>query len=117
LDITAGNFDVPQENGMNDRDAGFSTFPVVRQADGGPSPDGKSLLVEAVTTGGGILQFAITLSDVQHFVAFLLISVGKISLKHAQEGSSSNVEDAESLPIPVTAVTIGAPMGMRPISE
>jgi hypothetical protein len=102
---------VPQENGMNDRNSGFSTFPVVRQADGVPSPDGKSLLIEAKTTGGETLRFALTLSDVQHFVAFLLISVGKISLEHSRGGLPPNVEEANIIPIPVTAVTIGEPEG------
>jgi hypothetical protein len=59
----------------------------------------------------GLYDFAVTLSDVRHSVAFLLVLVGKINLKHTQQGSSSNVEGAESFPIPVTAVMIGEPDG------
>ncbi len=45
---------------------------------GGPSQDGKSLLVEAATAQGPV-HFAIALGDVQHLVAFLLVSTGKMT--------------------------------------
>jgi hypothetical protein len=88
----------------------MSPFPLVLQVQGGPSPDGRSLLVEAATVEGEMLRFAMALTDVQHLVAFLLVSAGKVS---AGQGlaASANPTASMSLPIPVTAIDIGEPVG------
>jgi hypothetical protein len=96
---------------VEDDDAGFATFPLVRHAQGGPSPDGDSLLVEVETGEEGTLRFAIPLADVQHFVAFLLVSVGKISATQGLEASSSDIAAPGTCPIPVTSIAIGEPAG------
>jgi len=54
------------------RQAGAALFPLVLQVQGGASPDGGSLLVEAATGDGEMLRFAVASTDVQQFVAFLL---------------------------------------------
>src|SRR5262245_65665863 len=64
---------------MDERlEIGAVTYPLVRHAQGGPAPDNNALLVEAATADGEPVRFALSLADVQHFVVFLLISVGKI---------------------------------------
>ena len=95
---------------MEDRHAGSALFPLVLQVQGGASPDGGSLLVEAATVEGEMLRFAVALTDVQHFVAFLLVSAGKMT---AAQGlaASPNPAAAMSLPIPVTAIDVGEPVG------
>ena len=96
---------------MEDGHAGFAAFPLVHHAQGGPSPDGKSLLIEAATAEEGMLRFAILLTDIQHFVAFLLVSVGKISAMQGLEVSSPDIAAPGTLPIPVTSIAIGEPAG------
>jgi hypothetical protein len=91
-------------------DDGTTTFPVVRSAQGGPSPDGRALLIEGLTAGGGSVRFALSLAEVQHFVAFLLVSVGKIGTLKEDPGISE-LEAGNCRPIPVTSVAIGEPQG------
>jgi hypothetical protein len=93
------------------RQAGNSPFQLVLQVQGGPSPDGRSLLVEAATVEGEMLRFAVALTDIQHFVAFLLVSAGKASATQGLADSSPNPAASMSLPIPVTAIDIGEPVG------
>jgi len=61
------------------RQAGAALFPLVLQVQGGASPDGGSLLVEAATVEGEMLRVAVALTDVQQFVAFLLVSAGLLN--------------------------------------
>jgi hypothetical protein len=94
---------------VEDRQAGSALFPLVLQVQGGASPDGGSLLVEAATVEGEMLRFAVALTDVQHFVAFLLVSAGKMT---ATQGLAASPNPAAmSLPIPVTAIDVGEPVG------
>jgi hypothetical protein len=89
----------------------LATYPLVRSAQGGPAPDGKALLVEGATADGQPVRFALSLTDVQHFVAFLLISVGKLSV--AQDDQDRTVDDTvgQSPPVPATSIAIGEPEG------
>jgi hypothetical protein len=96
---------------VEDGHAGFATFPLVHHAQGGPSPDGNSLLIEAATGDEGTVRFAIPLADIQHFVAFLLVSVGKISAMQGLETSAQDIAAPGTLPIPVTSIAIGEPAG------
>ena len=96
---------------MKGRQAGAALFPLVLQVQGGASPDGGSLLVEAATVEGEMLRFAVALTDVQHFVAFLLVSAGKMTATQALHAASPNPAAAMSLPIPVTAIDVGEPVG------
>ena len=64
---------------MEDRQAGAALFPLVLQVQGGASPDGGSLLVEAATGDGEMLRFAVALTDFKQFVAFLLGSAGLLN--------------------------------------
>ena len=64
---------------MKGRQAGAALLPLVLQVQGGASPDGGSLLVEAATGDGEMLRFAVALTDVQQFVAFLLVSAGLLN--------------------------------------
>jgi len=84
-------------------------YPLVRQAQGGPTPDGTALLVEAATAEGKPVRFAISLTDVQHFVAFLLISTGAVGAMQEDAASSDNV--GQSPPVPVTSIAVGEPDG------
>jgi hypothetical protein len=101
---------------VEDRQAGSALFPLVLQVQGGASPDGGSLLVEAATVEGEMLRFALALTDVQHFVAFLLLSAGKMTATQGL-GASPNPAAAMSLPIPVTAIDVGEPVGKRRLSR
>ncbi|MBV8537853.1 MAG: hypothetical protein JO128_19815 [Alphaproteobacteria bacterium] len=93
-----------------DRDGDTTVFPVVRNAQGGPSPDGKALLVEGLTAEGGVVRFALSVGDVQHFIAFLLISVAKISATRP-DWDAPLMDVANCRPIPATSIAIGEPQG------
>jgi hypothetical protein len=69
------------------------------------------LLVEAATVEGEMLRFAVALTDVQHLVAFLLVSAGKVSAAQGLAASSANPAASMNLPIPVTAIDLGEPVG------
>jgi len=84
-------------------------FPLIRSARGGPSPDGESLLVEGATADGQPVRFAVPLCEVQHFVSFLLVSVGKISAFQKPQDRPDLVAAGPSRPIPATSVAIGEP--------
>ena len=90
---------------------GMSPFPLVLQVQGGPSPDGRAMLVEAATVEGEMLRFAVALTDIQHLVAFLLVSAGKVSAAQGLAASSANPAASMNLPIPVTAIDLGEPVG------
>jgi hypothetical protein len=85
-------------------------FSIIHTLQGGPSEDGNMLLVEAATFDEKVLRFAIPIDNVQYFIAFLLIWVGKIS---AAQENRSETDDTEgvSLPIPATSISIGEPHG------
>ena len=87
-------------------------FSIIHTLQGGPSEDGNMLLVEASTFDEKVLRFAIPIDNVQYFIAFLLIWVGKIS---AAQENRSETDDTEgvSLPIPATSISIGEPNGVE----
>ena len=87
-----------------------TVFPVVCSAQGGPSPDGLALLIEGLTAETGVVRFALSLADVQHFIAFLLVSVGKISALRADQGEGG-LDTGNCRPIPATSVAVGEPQG------
>jgi len=88
-----------------------ATYPLMRFAQGGPAPDGKALLVEGATADGEPVRFALSLTDVQHFVAFLLISVGKLSVAQDDYGRTADGTVGQSPPVPATSIAIGQPEG------
>ena len=96
---------------MEGHQEGMSPFPLVLQVQGGPSPDGRAMLVEAATVEGEMLRFAVALTDIQHLVAFLLVSAGKVSAAQGLAASSANPAASMNLPIPVTAIDLGEPVG------
>ena len=101
----------PRRDRDEPNDDGRTTvFPVVRNAQGGPSPDGRALLVEGLTAEGGVVRFALSLAEVQHFIAFLLVSVGKISATRPDQGAAQ-LDTANCRPIPATSIAIGEPQG------
>jgi hypothetical protein len=83
-------------------------FSIIHALQGGPSEDGTALLVEAATFDDKIVRFAIPIENIQHFIAFLLIWVGKIS---ASQDRGAETGGTQSLPIPVTSISIGEPEG------
>jgi hypothetical protein len=89
--------------------SGSTDFPLVHNAQGGPSADGRALLVEGATANGEFVRFAVSLNDVQHFVAFLLVSVGKISAVQRHEGKPDAEQGNPCRPIPATSIAVGAP--------
>jgi hypothetical protein len=94
---------------MPDTQSPDAAFPLVQFVQGGPSPDGRNLLVEAVTPQGPV-HLAIALGDVQHLVAFLLVSAGKMTgLAEAQEVDLPVA--ANCRPIPATSISIGEAEG------
>jgi hypothetical protein len=97
---------------MDERtESNLATYPLMRFAQGGPAPDGKALLVEGATADGEPVRFALSLTDVQHFVAFLLISVGKLSIALDVQGPSADDTVGQSPPVPATSIAIGQPEG------
>src|SRR5262245_64770658 len=95
---------------MDERlEIGAVTYPLVRHAQGGPAPDNNALLVEAATADGEPVRFALSLADVQHFVAFLLISVGKIGAIRGDRISDGPI--GQCPPVPATSIAIGEPEG------
>src|SRR5262249_34421418 len=89
----------------------LATYPLVRSAQGGPAPDGKALLVEGATADGEPVRFALSLTDVQHFVSFLLISVGRLSVAQDDYGRTADDTVGQSPPVPATSIAIGEPEG------
>jgi hypothetical protein len=97
---------------MDERnESNLATYPLMRFAQGGPAPDGKALLVEGATADGEPVRFALSLTDVQHFVAFLLISVGRLSVAQDDQGPSADDTVGQSPPVPATSIAIGQPEG------
>jgi hypothetical protein len=97
---------------MDERnESNLATYPLMRFAQGGPAPDGKALLVEGATADGEPVRFALSLTDVQHFVAFLLISVGKLSVAQDDQAPSADDTVGQSPPVPATSIAIGQPEG------
>jgi hypothetical protein len=97
---------------MNEQcESDLAAYPLVRSAQGGPAPDGKALLVEGVTAEGEPARFALSLTDVQHFVAFLLISVGLMSITRDDDGPTTDDSVGQSPPVPATSIAIGQPEG------
>jgi len=91
-------------------ESGVAVYPLVRHAQGGPAPDGKSLLVEATAPNGEPVRFAISLTDVQHFVSFLLISARRISAMRDDPAQTLG-GIGQIPPIPVTSIAVGEPVG------
>jgi hypothetical protein len=87
-----------------------AVFPLVRHVQSAPAPDGKAMLVEVATVDEGLVRFAIPLADVQHLVAFLLISAGRISALRGDQAPTSD-EVGQSPPIPATSIAVGEPAG------
>jgi hypothetical protein len=87
---------------------GERTFPIVCAFDGGPSPDGMSLFVEATTIDGRVLRFAIPVDNVKHVITFLLAWTGAISAG-LPEADGANRIGVGIPPIPATAIAIGEP--------
>jgi hypothetical protein len=97
---------------MNEqRKSDLAAYPLVRSAQGGPAPDGKALRVEGATAEGEPVRFALSLADVQHFVAFLLISVGRMSIARGDDGSTTDDSVGQSPQVPATSIAIGQPEG------
>jgi hypothetical protein len=95
---------------MND-DLPFEStvFPLVRNAQGALSADGHALLIEGFAAGGQVVRFAVPLNEVQHFVSFLLVSVGKISALQRVQQRPDAEHGNPCRPIPATSIAIGEP--------
>jgi hypothetical protein len=91
-------------------DNNTAMFSIIHTLQGAPSEDGNALLVEAATFDNKVVRFAIPIGNIQHFIAFLLIWVGKISV--AQDSRPADgTQCTGSLPIPATSISIGEPQG------
>jgi hypothetical protein len=84
-----------------------AVFPLVQDVQSAPAPDGQALLVEVGTADGKLVRFAIPLTDVQHLVAFLLISAGRISAAMDEQAAVVG----QSPPVPATSIAVGEPAG------
>lgn len=91
-----------------DRD-GKVGYPLICNAHGGPSEDGRYLLVEGLTNDGQSVRFAVALGEVKHFVSFLLVSIGKITMAQRAQGVAAAQTDTPPRSIPVTSIGIGHP--------
>jgi hypothetical protein len=95
---------------MKNQSDNTPAFSIIHTLQGGPSEDGNMLLVEAATFDEKLLRFAIPIDNVQYFIAFLLIWVGKIGAAQENRSEADDTEDV-SLPIPATSISIGEPNG------
>jgi hypothetical protein len=50
------------------------------------------------------VRFALSLTDVQHFVSFLLISVGKLRVAQDDYGRTADDTVGQSPPVPATSI-------------
>lgn len=91
-------------------DQGAAEFPFIYSFDGGPSADGAALLVEATGFDGSVTRFAIPVDNVKHFIAFLLVWIGTISVRQ-EESDETEAAMRNTLPIPATSIVIGEPSG------
>jgi len=87
-------------------------FPLIYSFEGGPSPDGQTLLVKATGFDESVTSFAIPVDNVKHFIAFLLAWVGTISATGAPDEADAP-DEAQVMPIPATSIAIGAPSGQE----
>ena len=85
--------------------------PVIYSFEGGPSADGRTLLVKATGFDASVTSFAIPIDNVKHFIAFLLAWVGTISAGDALPDGDAG--EAQVMPIPATSIAIGAPSGQE----
>jgi hypothetical protein len=84
--------------------------PVIYSFEGGPSADGRTLLITVTGFDASVTSFAIPVDNVKHFIAFLLAWVGTIGAGEAlPDGDAAG--DAQVMPIPATSIAIGAPSG------
>jgi hypothetical protein len=83
--------------------------PVIYSFAGGPSADGRTLLIKATGFDASVTSFAIPVDNVKHFIAFLLAWVGTISAGEALPDGDAG--EAQVMPIPATSIAIGAPSG------
>lgn len=88
-----------------------SIYPLVRYAQGGPAPDGEALLIEGATAEGGPVRFSLCLGDVQHFVAFLLISVRQIGVVRGDPAPIPDAAIVQSPAVPATSIAVGQAQG------
>jgi hypothetical protein len=93
------------------RESDAAIYPLVQYAQGGPAPDGKALLIEGATAEGGPVRFALSLGDVQHFVAFLLMSVGQIGVMRGDPAPIPDEATVQSPAVPPTSIAVGQPQG------
>jgi hypothetical protein len=81
-------------------------FPLIYSFEGGASSDGLSFRVEGTSFDGEIVRFSIPLSNIQHFVAFLLLWVRDLSPDGPLD-SEGDTTGGSRLPIPATSIAIG----------
>ena len=87
-------------------------FPIICSFEGGPSADGQALLVRATGFDQSVTTFAIPVDNVKHFIAFLLAWVGTLSEVNGDTPAGADAAgEAQTMPIPATAIAIGAPSG------
>jgi hypothetical protein len=94
---------------MTDGDA--SEFPIVYSLQGGPSSDGRMLLVEATAFDGSVVRFGLPADNVKHVIAFLLVWVATISAGRTNGADTGAADSEAALPIPATSIAVGAPDG------
>jgi hypothetical protein len=86
------------------------TFPLIYSFEGAASNDGLSFRIEGTSFDGEIVRFSIPLSNIQHFVAFLLLWVRNLSPDGSMD-SEGDPTGGSRLPIPATSIAIGHPEG------
>jgi hypothetical protein len=86
-------------------------FPVIYSFEGNPSEDDSLFLVEGTGFDQSAVRFAIPLDNIQHFIAFLLMWVGTMSVSHHGNAHANHSESNGRIPIPATSIAIGHPNG------
>jgi hypothetical protein len=88
---------------------GVAEFPVVHAFNGWPSDDGKTFMLEATGADGNVVRFALSVDNVKHVIAFLLVSIAPLGAATPQDDAP--VGNEEIPPIPATSISVGAPNG------
>ncbi|HEY2530704.1 MAG TPA: hypothetical protein VGJ20_22685 [Xanthobacteraceae bacterium] len=86
-------------------------FPIVYSFECHPSEDGCVLLLAGTGFDGIVVRFAVSLDDIQHFVAFLLNWAGAISANQVAAAPAGKCEGNGCIPIPASSIGIGHPNG------
>jgi hypothetical protein len=88
-------------------DVAATGFPLLREAQVGPSPDGQAMLIEALTVSGETVRLAIGFGDIQKVAAFLLSASAQMDQPAVPDELRDAAAPVAGPAIPVTGIAVG----------